>query len=80
MTKLTVIDGKDKPKRTSRKNKGDSEQWLCRICEADTGVATSLVIPTKQSPMTLGLGKLTKGTSGGICAYCLSRGKITKVD
>ena len=76
---LTVIPGGNKPKRTVRKQKGDLEQWLCRICEHELGVATSALIKVKLSPMTEGLGKIRGGTDAWVCAHCLSRGKVTRV-
>lgn len=56
------------------------ENWLCRICEHDIGVATSLAVQTVQGPMIRG-NKLmiSKGVKVWVCAYCLMRGKQTRV-
>lgn len=76
---LRAIEGGNKPKPYARREKRDLEQVVCRVCEADVGVATSMAIKARSCPMSPGLGKITRGTDAWICAYCLARGKVTEM-
>ena len=75
--RLKVIDGGCERKPYARKTKDDAEQLVCRTCEADIGVATSVWIEAKLSPMVRG-SKIEGATDALICGFCLSRGKVTR--
>lgn len=76
--RLKVLRGGGERKSYAKKSKDDVEQVVCRECEADTGVATSTWIPATIAPMIQG-NDVIGGTSGLICAHCLSRGKVSRV-
>ncbi len=72
-----MIEGGGRPKPgTRRQRKGDAVELLCRKCETDVGVATSVWIPAKFGLMERA-GKTEGGLSGYICAHCLARGIVT---
>lgn len=67
------------PKRGARKSKApEAAQWVCRVCEHDTGAATSEVMQTIVCPRVKG-GKIQGGTKRYICAGCHRRGRVTLV-
>lgn len=75
--RFTVIEGGNSPlPGTRRRRKADAVMLLCRICEADTGVASSTWIPAVMGLMERA-GRPEGGTKGHICAHCLARGKVT---
>jgi hypothetical protein len=78
MTKrFTVIDGGDQPLAgTRRDRKNDAVMVLCRVCEADTGVATAVWLPARMGVMER-KGVTEGGTDALVCAHCLSRGKVS---
>lgn len=64
------------PEGTSR-----PKMWLCRTCEEDIGVATSVVEPVWQGPLREnGRVRLSSGTKRVVCSHCKMRGKLTFVD
>jgi hypothetical protein len=71
-------DGKAAPKRYRAAKPGQIEQLTCRVCEADTGIATSLGVYAIQSPMWKA-GKVTGGTKAMYCLHCMVRGVTTKL-
>jgi len=57
------------------------KMWLCRTCEADIGVATSVVEPVWQGPLReTGKVRLSTGTKRVVCTHCKMRGKLTFAD
>lgn len=52
--------------------------WVCRICDVDTGVASSAIALIRLSPKIV-KGVVTGGTQAYVCAACMGRGKITRV-
>ncbi len=50
---------------------------LCRVCERDTGVATNLWLDALASAYMDKRLKMRGGGKARVCAYCLSRGKVT---
>lgn len=75
MTKFRVIEGGDTPKPYHKR--GLPQQIICRTCEVDIGIATSLWMTATQSPMSDG-NRVIGGTKVTICAHCLMRGKVTQ--
>lgn len=75
---LRVISGGSTPKKYARKAKGEAEQAVCRVCEQDTGVASSVWTKVRLAPRTSG-GKIVGGTEALVCALCLARGKVTRL-
>lgn len=57
----------------------DDEQVTCFQCLADIGVETSGTVEMTMAPRRSLTGELTGGTKAHVCAYCLMRGKITKL-
>ncbi len=53
-------------------------QWLCKRCEHDIGIATSMVIQMRLSPRIKGL-RMEGGTKQWICGYCWQRNVTTIV-
>lgn len=76
--RLTLIEGGNQKRRYARKRKGDAEQWVCRVCEAETGTPTSVVVELRLAPMDRG-GRLEGGNRVWACAHCWQRGKLTRV-
>lgn len=76
--RFKVIEGGNQKRKYAARNKADAEQWVCRMCEAEIGVATSAIIKIKESPMVRA-GKLEGGSDVWVCAHCLMRGKIMRV-
>lgn len=74
--RLRVVHGDDAPKPYHRK--GAPQQVVCRVCEADTGVATSEFVKTVVAPQEH-RGRVGKGRPSLICAHCLARGKVTPI-
>lgn len=57
------------------------KMWLCRTCEDDIGVATSVVEPVWQGPLREnGRVRLSSGTKRVVCTHCKMRGKLTFAD
>ena len=57
------------------------KMWLCRACEDDIGVATSVVEPVWQGPVReSGRVRLSSGTKRVVCTHCKMRGKLTFAD
>lgn len=57
------------------------KMWLCRTCEDDIGVATSVVEPVWQGPLREnGRVRLSSGTKRIVCTHCKMRGKLTFAD
>ena len=57
------------------------KMWLCKTCETDIGVATSVVEPVWQGPLReAGRVRLSSGTKRVVCTHCKMRGKLTFVD
>lgn len=73
MSGLRVIEGGSKPRSYHRQT---TQQVVCRVCEAELGVASSLGVWAVQSPMRRA-GKVTGGTKVLVCLPCLARGKET---
>jgi hypothetical protein len=73
-----VIDGG----RTARAEGVERpKMWLCRTCETDIGVATSVVEPVWQGPLReAGKVRLSTGTKRVVCTHCKMRGKLTFAD
>ena len=79
---LTVITGhrNTRERRAGRRRAIDQdEQITCWLCENDTGIATSMAVRVMLAPRRTPLGRLVPGTEGWICAYCLTRGKVTSL-
>lgn len=79
---LTTHDGarpEDKPRTWRRKSMEGAEQVTCYQCLHDIGVETSAVVEMTTAPRRKPDGKKAGGTKQWICAYCLARGKITKL-
>jgi hypothetical protein len=79
---LTVITGdrKTRERRAGRRRALDhNEQITCWRCEIDIGIATSMAVRVMLAPLRTPLGRLVPGTDGWICAYCLTRGKVTSL-
>jgi hypothetical protein len=80
---LTAIAGDRaadaKPKAWRRTALDQAEQVVCWQCEKDTGVATSMVTEVTLAPRRSPAGKKVGGTKAWVCAYCLARGKVTKL-
>lgn len=79
---LTAIAGsrpEDKPRAGRRRAIGDDEQVTCFQCLADIGVETSGTVEMTLAPRRSPEGKLSGGTKAHVCAYCLMRGKITRL-
>lgn len=74
--RFTVIQGGDKPRPYHRR--GAPQQWICRTCETDTGVATSTLVQLWAAP-AFHRGKLSGGVKLWVCLSCLLRGKHTPV-
>ena len=73
--RFTVVEGGGTP----RPEGGDEvEQWVCRTCEAEIGVASSEVIKLTIAPR-IKAGKLIDGTEVYVCAQCHLRGTLTRV-
>lgn len=79
---LAIIDG-DRPAdklRAGRRTALDQdEQVTCPQCLADTGVETSMVTEVTLAPRRSPAGKKVGGTKAWVCAYCMSRGKLTRL-
>jgi hypothetical protein len=75
--RLKVIPGGCDPKPFARRTRHEAEQWVCRTCEADIGVATSALVEATLSPMVRD-AKIEGGTLAKVCACCLARGKVTR--
>ena len=73
MSSLRVIEGGSRPRSYHRQT---TQQVVCRVCEADGGVATSLAVWAVQSPMRRA-GRTIGGTKVLVCLPCLARGKET---
>lgn len=71
---LRLVKGGAEPRAYHRQ--GSAQQIVCRVCEADVGVATSLVVEAVQSPVRR-RGKVAGGTKVMVCLHCLIRGKET---
>lgn len=71
---LKLVSGGATP--LSYHKRGAPQQIVCRTCQEDVGVATSLVVEAVQSPMRQG-GKRVGGTKVTVCLHCLMRGKET---
>ena len=57
------------------------KMWLCKGCEEDIGVATSVVGPVWQGPLREnGRVRLSSGTKRIVCSHCKMRGKLTFAD
>lgn len=57
------------------------KMWLCRTCEEDIGVATSVIEPVWQGPLREGSKvRLSSGTKRLVCTHCKMRGKLTFAD
>lgn len=57
------------------------KMWLCRTCEEDIGVATSVVEPVWQGPLREnGRVRLSSGTKRIVCTHCKMRGKLSFAD
>jgi hypothetical protein len=65
--------------RTASRRAPAPALWLCRVCEAETGVATSAAVRVRLAPAFDAKGRLTGGTDAWACAYCLARGKLTRL-
>lgn len=77
--RFTVVEGDDKPLKYHRR-KGKPQQWVCRTCERDRGVATSAIIQVVQAPFIEGNKlKVSMGVKIWVCAHCLAREIITRV-
>lgn len=79
---LSTVDGDrpaDRPRAGKRQGLEADEQVTCWQCLKDEGVETSMIVEVIQSPRRSPQNKRTGGTKTGICAYCLSRGKVTKL-
>lgn len=74
---LKLLKGGAQPKAYSA-DKGQAEQWVCRVCESTTNVATSDIVTITASPMVR-KGKLEGGSKYNVCLHCLLRGTLTKV-
>jgi hypothetical protein len=74
-----VIEGgaAAKPKRP-RKTK-ESVLWECRFCEVDIGVRTRQLIKVRTHARQDGKLKITGGDDIWVCAFCMTRGKMTPV-
>ena len=71
---LKLVEGEGKPKPWKN---GEAEQVVCRQCEHDIGIATSVFIPVESAPFYV-KGKWKKGDLRYICATCMARGKVTR--
>ncbi|MDA4848024.1 hypothetical protein [Hoeflea poritis] len=78
LQRFRVVKGDGKPKSYRARKRGEVEQLTCQVCEAETGVATSLTYEGQASPM-IADGKLIDSTPGLYCVHCLSRGKVTRL-
>lgn len=74
--RFRVVEGSNVRRAWSKRDSHDFEQLVCRVCEIDIGVATSTFIETHHAPHEQN-GQIIRTTKGLMCAYCLSRGKIT---
>lgn len=75
--RFKVIDGDAVPRRSKA---GKIETWECRTCERDTGIATSTIMQVVGTPKFEGPDlKVSLGSKYWVCAYCLGRGKVTRV-
>lgn len=77
MSRFKVIDGGDTPRPYHKR--GQWQQWVCRVCEHDVGVATSMTVAADMAGGFTPKGQYRQGEATRICAHCLSRGKITRV-
>jgi hypothetical protein len=74
--RFQVIDGGRSPDAPAA-----PKMWLCRTCEDDIGVATSVVEPVWQGPLREnGRVRLSSGTKRVVCTHCKMRGKLTFAD
>src|SRR6266480_2374647 len=79
LTDITY-DCKTRERCTERRRALDqNEQITCWRCENDTGIATSMAVRVMLAPRRTPLGRLVPRTEGWICAYCLTRGKVTSL-
>lgn len=53
-------------------------QWVCNVCQAEIGVATSEIITLTIAPLVKGT-KLVGGSKQKYCSYCYIRGRRTPV-
>lgn len=75
--RFKVIEGGGRPLAgTRRRHKKDAVALLCRVCEADTGTATSTWMKAKQGLMERA-GRPEGGSDAHVCVHCLARGKVT---
>ena len=75
--RLRVVDGGESPKPYARKSSDEAEQIVCRVCEIDIGVASSMFVEVDVAPMEL-KGEIVHTNKGLVCVMCLARGKITQ--
>lgn len=74
--RFTVVEGGGTP----RPEGGDEvEQWVCRTCEDETGVASSEVIRLTLCPRINKAGKVIDGTEVYVCGQCYRRGTLTRL-
>ena len=79
---LTVITGdrKTRERRAGRRRAlHHNEQIPCWRGQNDLGIATSMAMRVMLAPRRTPVGRLVPGTEGWICAYCLTRGKVTSL-
>jgi hypothetical protein len=77
-SRFKVIDGGRAPAPAGVER---PKMWLCRTCETDIGVATSVVEPVWQGPLReAGRVRLSSGTKRVVCTHCKMRGKLTFAD
>ncbi|MEO0498743.1 MAG: hypothetical protein AAF141_15515 [Pseudomonadota bacterium] len=68
-------DGKRPSKRIGKKRR---EAWECKVCEIDTGWATTNGIKMRAGIMLVD-GRVAKTNEYWVCAACIGRGKITRI-
>lgn len=79
-SKLAVVEGAPVRKRPYRRKSLDQpEQVVCQVCVKDIGIETSATVEMTLAPLRTPDGRKAGGTKTHVCAYCLSRGKITKL-
>lgn len=74
-----VIEGgkADTPRRPRKPHRRTLAAWRCKVCLVDIGIAMNTLVKIKFGPMEDERGRISGGTDGWVCVFCLTRGKIT---
>lgn len=71
---MKLVDGTEDPPGVRHLAK-----WLCRACESETGVASTVTVLVNVGGF-YEKGTFKPGHKARVCAMCLTRGEVTRVD